>query len=156
MTIRKYETLVPILIVLLIVIGMMEFLKSAQATIRITIDEPIYTIAGSDYSVAMSKGKHVIKLGPMLWGLYPGAVAFKTPEDAATYMKKKGINEEELAVYRLSGNYKLDVNQEGEPHRINKSLMMIEKLKCKLATPQVKRKAKRKFYYRYSESGGRV
>jgi hypothetical protein len=71
----------------------------------------------------------VVKLGPMFWGLYPGAIAFKTPEHASAYMKKKEMNEEELGVYRLSGNYESDVNQEGEPHRINKSLMMIEKLK---------------------------
>jgi negative regulator of genetic competence, sporulation and motility len=79
--------------------------------------------------VALSKGKHVIKLGPMFWGLYPGAIAFKTPEDALAYMKKKEMNEEESVIYRLSGNYKSDVNQESTPHHINKSLVMIEKLK---------------------------
>ena len=56
-------------------------------------------------------------------------------------MKKKGMNEEELAV-ALSGNYELDVDQEGEPCRMNKSLMMTAKLKCILTTPQVKHKVK--------------
>ena len=115
---------------LLLTVAAMEFRRTAEATIRSGIDEPIYTIAGNGFSVALSKGKDVIKFGPMFWGLYPGTVAFKTPEDASAYMKKKEMNEEELAVYRLSGNYELDVNQEGDPHRINKSLMMIKKLKC--------------------------
>jgi hypothetical protein len=106
----------------------MEFRRTAEATVRNTIAEPIYTIAHKDYSVAVSEGKHVVKLGPMFWGLYPGAIAFKTPEDAAAYMTKKEMNGKELAVYRLSGNYELDVSREGEPHRINKSLMMVEKL----------------------------
>ena len=56
-------------------------------------------------------------------------------------MKKKGMHEEELAV-ALSGNYELDVDQEGEPYRMNKSLMMTAKLKCKLTTSQVKHKVK--------------
>lgn len=127
---RKYKILVPILMAFLMVLGTMEFRRTAEATIRSSIDEPLYAIAGNDYSVALSKGKHVIKLGPMFWGLYPGAVAFKRPEDALAYMKNKEMNKEKLAVYRLSGSYELDVNQEGDPHRINKSLMMIEKLKC--------------------------
>ena len=114
---------------LLLTLGTEEFRKKADATIRSGIEEPIYTIANNDYSVAISKRKRVVKFGPMFWGLYPGAIAFKTPEDASAYMKKKEMNEEELAVYRLSGNYESDVNQEGEPHRINKSLIMIEKLK---------------------------
>ena len=126
---RKYKILVPILMALLLTLGAEEFRKKADATIRSGIEEPIYTIANNDYSVAISKRKHVVKFGPMFWGLYPGAIAFKTPEDASAYMKKKEMNEEELAVYRLSGNYESDVNQEGEPHRINKSLIMIEKLK---------------------------
>jgi hypothetical protein len=127
---RQYKTLGPILMALLLAVAAMEFRRTAEATICSSVDEPIYTIAGNDFSVALSKGKDVIKFGPMFWGLYPGTVVFKTPEDASAYMKKKEMNEEELAVYRLSGNYELDVNQEGDPHRINKSLMMIKELKC--------------------------
>lgn len=126
---RKYKILIPILMALLLTVGAEEFRKKADATIRSSVEKPIYTIADLECSVALSKGKHVIKLGPMFWGLYPGAIAFKTPEDALAYMKKKEMNEEESVIYRLSGNYKSDVNQESTPHRINKSLVMIEKLK---------------------------
>jgi hypothetical protein len=126
---RKNKTLLLILMASLLFFAAIELHRTADATVRSRVEEPIYAIADKDYSVALSKGKYVIKLGPMFWGLYPGAVAFKTPEDASAYMKKKEMNEEELAVYRLSGNYESDVNQEGELHHINKSLMLIEKLK---------------------------
>ncbi|UCD86878.1 MAG: hypothetical protein JSV01_03645 [Desulfobacterales bacterium] len=126
---RKYHILVPILTALLMTCGAMELRRTADATIRSDIDEPIYTIAPKHYSVEVTNGKRVIKLGPMFWGLYPGAVAFKKQEDALAYMKEKDMNTEELVVYRLSGDYESDVNQEGKLHRINKSLLLIEKLK---------------------------
>ena len=108
-----------------------ELHRTADATIRSSVEEPIYAIGDKDFSVALSKGKRVIKLGPMFWGLYPGGIAFKTPAAALAYMKKKEMNRIKLAVYRLSGNYELDVNQEGELHHIDKSLMFIEKLEYK-------------------------
>jgi hypothetical protein len=126
----RYKILVPIILAWLIAFGTIEFHRSAGATLRRSINEPVYTIADKDYSVALSNGKKVIKLGPAFWGLYPGAIAFKTPEEALKYMKKEEMNEKHLSIYRLSGNYESDVNQESEPHRINKSLMIIEKAKC--------------------------
>ena len=101
---------------------------AANATVRSYIEEPIYTIEHKDCSKALSSGKHVLKLGPMFWGLYPAGMAFKTPEDAREYMKKKEINTEEWGVYRLSGDYRLDVNEQSNTHHINKSLMIIEKV----------------------------
>jgi hypothetical protein len=130
---RRYRISVPILMALLIVFGLVEFGKVADATIRSSIEDPVYTIADKDFSAALSKGKHVIKLGPMFWGLYPGAIVFKTPEDALEYMQEKEMNTEGFSVYRLSGNYESDVNQGGSVHRINKSLMIVEKVKCESA-----------------------
>jgi hypothetical protein len=126
---RKYHILVPILTALLLTCGAMELRRTADATIRGDVEKPIYTIAPKHYSVPVTNGKRVIKLGPMFWGLYPGAVAFKEIEDALAYMKEKDMNAKELGVYRLSGDYESDVNQEGTLHRINKSLLLIEKLK---------------------------
>ena len=128
---RKNKPLLTILMASLLFFVAVELHRTADATIRSSVEKPIYAIGDKDFSVALSKGKGVIKLGPMFWGLYPGGIAFKTPAAALAYMKKKEMNREKLAVYRLSGNYELDVNQEGEVHHINKSLLFIEKLEYK-------------------------
>jgi hypothetical protein len=127
---RKNKHLLTILMAFLLLFVALELHRTADATIRSNVEEPIYAISDKDFSVPLSKGKDVIKLGPMFWGLYPGGVAFKTPAAALAYMKQE-MNREKLAVYRLSGNYELDVNHEGELHHINKSLMLVEKLEYK-------------------------
>jgi hypothetical protein len=111
---------------LLLVAAAMEFHTAANATVRNGIKEPVYTIAHKDCSAALSSGKHVIKLGPMFWGLFPAGVAFETAEDAWEYMIEKEMDNEKWGVYRLSGDYGLDVNHQARVHRINKSLMVIE------------------------------
>jgi hypothetical protein len=128
---RKNKPLLTILIASLLFFVAVELHRTADATIRSSVEEAIYTIADKDFSVALSKGKSVIKLGPMLWGLYPGGVAFKTPAAAVEYIKKKEMNREKLSVYRLSGDYESDVIQEGELHYIDKSLMLTEKVEYK-------------------------
>ena len=125
---KKRKILVPLFISLLIAFATMEFRMAANATVRSDIEEPIYTIERKGCSKALSTGKHVLKLGPMFWGLYPAGMAFKTPEDAREYMKNKDMNAEEWGVYRLSGDYELDVDKQSNPHYINKSLMIIEKV----------------------------
>ena len=62
----------------------------------------------------------------MFWGLFPAGVAFETVDDAWNYMIEQEMNTEKWGVYRLSGDYGLDVDQQAEVHRINKSLMVIE------------------------------
>lgn len=123
---KTHKMLVPILISLLLVAAAMEFHTAANATVRNGIKEPVYTIAHTNCSDALSSGKHVIKLGPMFWGLFPAGVAFETVEDAWEYMTEREMNTEKWGVYRLSGDYGLDVNQQAEVHRINKSLMVVE------------------------------
>jgi hypothetical protein len=123
---KKNKPLLTILMASLLFFVAVELHRTADATIRSSVKEPIYAIGDKDFSVALSKGKGVIKLGPMFLGLHPGAIAFKTPAAALAYMKKKEMNKEKLAVYCLSGDYELDVNQEGELHHINKSLMLMK------------------------------
>jgi hypothetical protein len=125
---RKNKTLLIFLMASLLFFVAVELHRTADATIRSSVEEAIYTIADKGFSAALSKDKGVIKLGPMFLGFYPGGIAFKTPAAALAYVKKKEMNREKEAVYRLSGNYELDVNQEGEVHHINKSLLLIEKL----------------------------
>lgn len=125
---KKRKILVPIFLSLLIAFATMEFRMAANATVRHNIEEPIYTIERKDCSKALSSGKHVLKLGPMFWGLYPAGMAFKTPEDARKYMKKKDMNTQKWEVYRLSGDYRLDVSKQSDAHHINKSLMIIERV----------------------------
>ncbi len=125
---KKNKILVPILMSLLLIAAAMEFRTAANATVRNTARQPIYTIAHKDCSEALSSGKHVIKLGPMFWGLFPAGEAFKTPEDAWEYIIEKEMNTEKWGVFRLSGDYGLDVNQQTKVHHINKSLMLLEKV----------------------------
>ncbi len=130
---KRYRILIPIFISLIIAFATLEFRRAANATVRGNIAEPVYTVSHKRCSKALSSGKHVIKLGPMFWGLYRASVAFKTPEDARDYMQEQGLNDREWGVYRLSGDYKLDVDQEGDVHFINKPLMVIEVVKQKRA-----------------------
>ncbi len=106
----------------------MEFHTAANATVRKRVKEPIYTIARKDCSEVLSSGKHLIKLGPMFWGLFPAGEAFKTPQDAWEYIIEKGMKTKKWGVFRLSGDYGLDVNQQTKVHHINKSLMLLEKV----------------------------
>jgi hypothetical protein len=50
----------------------------------------------------------VLKFGPMFLGLYPGGMAFATPEAAQAYLRDGDRDLQRWSVYRLSGDYALD------------------------------------------------
>nr|WP_321240620.1 hypothetical protein [uncultured Tolumonas sp.] len=70
---------------------------------------PIYTINSPDDATALAQGKTVIKLGPCLFGLYPGAMAFKSPTEAKDFIGLKGYDPKKWRIFQLSGDYQLDV-----------------------------------------------
>ncbi|WP_320153598.1 hypothetical protein [uncultured Tolumonas sp.] len=72
---------------------------------------PIYTISSPDDATALAQGKTVIKLGPCLFGLYPGAMAFKSQTEAKDFIGLKGYDPKKWRIFQLSGDYQLDVTE---------------------------------------------
>ncbi|WP_024871590.1 hypothetical protein [Tolumonas lignilytica] len=77
--------------------------------IRASPAHPVYTISSPDDAAALASGHPVIKLGPCLFGLYPGAIAFQSVQQAKDFMGLKGYGAEKWKIFQLSGDYQLDV-----------------------------------------------
>lgn len=96
---------------------------------REQISKPIFTLGDHSYQAAVSGEKRVLKFGPMFWGLYPGGLAFKTREEAVSYMLKHQSQLETVskgwAVYQLSGDFDMDTYLSGEQMYINTSLVVL-------------------------------
>lgn len=78
---------------------------------REVIVTPIYTLGDSSYERALTECKKIVKFGPLLGGLYPGGIAFRTPAAAAAYRDQKGWRRDRWGIYQLSGDYAQDVKQ---------------------------------------------
>ena len=66
-------------------VGMYFWFEQYQIpTVRNMVEEPIYTVAGPDYAVAISEGKQAVSYGPLPGSaFYPGSLAFKQPDRLA-------------------------------------------------------------------------
>lgn len=100
-----------------------EFQRNGTPVIRKDTTTPLYTIGEVEgYGRALSAGHHVVKFGPMFFGLYPGGLAFRSPEEAASYLKNNGWDTRKWSIYLTSGDYKLDATD----GFTNKSLIVEE------------------------------
>ncbi|MCV6608963.1 MAG: hypothetical protein OIF32_12190 [Campylobacterales bacterium] len=127
MKVIKYVVLITISLGVFIWFGVKESLQPFQ---RENINQPIYTIGDINYQKALIRGKNIVKLGPLFFGIYPGGLAFKSKEEARNFV----LGNEELlnqfssgwAIYQLSGDfYKDSVSNNGQRY-INKSLSIIK------------------------------
>ena len=93
---------------------------------RITSYNVCYTklLRSKDDAVALAKGKTVFKMGPWLYGLYSGAIAFKSVADAKDFLTQKGYEPQRWRIFKLSGDYKLDVTD----GVINKTLALSKEI----------------------------
>jgi hypothetical protein len=103
-------------------IAFAEFRSKNEPTFRNKIKTPVYTISKKDFSDEMEKGRRVVRLGPMFWGLYPGGIAFSNLKEAKAIYKKNKMSSKLWRIYLLSGDYSKDVTQ----HYTNKTLWVLK------------------------------
>ncbi len=102
--------LIPLsLIIFAVVAAMVDIQLLSIPMVRPTPLHPVYTISSPDDATSLTQGKTVIKLGPCLFGLYSGAIAFQSVTQAKDFMGLKGYESEKWRIFQLSGDYQLDV-----------------------------------------------
>lgn len=102
--------LIPIFLLLCIAIAVGVNLQLVSAPmIRSNPMNPVYTLGDSSDAADLAKGKEVIKLGPCMFGLYPGAMAFRSEQEAKDFLGLKGYDPKKWLIFQLSGDYRLDV-----------------------------------------------
>ena len=96
---------------------------------RKVIDQPIYTIGDSSYKDAIGRGQNVVKLGPVLWGLYKGGLAFSTAEEAQQFYHKNRADFQDLDddwfIIELSGDFVQDAYLDNNQYYIKHSLLVL-------------------------------
>jgi len=104
--------LIPLsLIIFAMVAAWVDIQRLSVPMVRPSPLHPVYTISSPDDAVALAQGKTVVKLGPCLFGLYPGAIAFQSLTQAKDFIGLKGYEPEKWRIFQLSGDYQLDVTE---------------------------------------------
>lgn len=104
--------LIPLsLIIFAMVAAWVDIQRLSVPMVRPSPLNPVYTISSPDDAVALAQGKTVVKLGPCLFGLYPGAIAFQSLTQAKDFIGLKGYDPEKWRIFQLSGDYQLDVTE---------------------------------------------
>ena len=91
---------------------------------RNNVAVPVYTVGDANYATALSEGKNVVKFGRLLFGIYPGGLAFNNPGDAREYLRRID-KEADWGVYQLSGDFELDTIAVNGKRYTNRSLLVI-------------------------------
>ena len=104
-------------------LGVHTFRTVTVPTVRDDVANPIYTIGErATYSAALNSGADVLKFGPMVFGLYPGGMAFASAQDARDYLREHGWSPDRWSVYKLSGDFVRDSTK----GHITSSMLVIE------------------------------
>ena len=104
--------LIPLLLIIFaMVAAWVDIQRLSVPMVRPSPLHPVYTISSPDDAVALAQGKTVVKLGPCLFGLYPGAIAFQSLTQAKDFIGLKGYEPEKWRIFQLSGDYQLDVTE---------------------------------------------
>lgn len=110
---------------LLLAVGMailIDYQKASVPMQRPAPRHPVYVLDSPRYTTSLQKGKAVLAMGPWCYGVFTGAQAFSSVEDASEFIRLKGLNPDSLQIYQVSGDYQLDVT-EGV---LNKTLQLVE------------------------------
>ena len=99
------------LIIFVMVAAWVDIQRLSVPMVRPLPLHPVYTISSPDDAIALAQGKTVVKLGPCLFGLYPGAIAFQSLTQAKDFIGLKGYEPEKWRIFQLSGDYQLDVTE---------------------------------------------
>lgn len=130
MKIVKYGVVIIVCLVIFVWLGVKDALGPVQRT---KVDQLIVTIGDASYQEALKQGKHVVKFGPMFWGLYPGGLAFSSTNEALEFARGNQNVLDEFssgwAVYELSGDLAEDTYVKGNQRYLNKSLLVVKKVR---------------------------
>ncbi|MBO9403074.1 hypothetical protein J7412_19780 [Shimia sp. R9_3] len=86
-----------------------EIRPAMTPVMRTSPETPVFTIGErASYTPALEAGKSVVKFGPLLFGLYPGGLAFASPQEAEDHMRSHNWDRAKWAIYELSGDYAQD------------------------------------------------
>ncbi|GAA4499398.1 hypothetical protein [Pseudaeromonas paramecii] len=110
---------------LLLALGMAALINlqlNSVPMVRTAPRHPVYTLSQASDADAVARGESIVKLGPCLFGLYPGTQAFPSEADARDYRGARGLDSQQWRIFRLSGDYQLDVTD----GVLNKSLQLAE------------------------------
>lgn len=99
------------LIIFAMVAAWVDIQRLSVPMVRPSPLHPVYTISSPDDAITLAQGKTVVKLGPCLFGLYPGAIAFQSLTQAKDFIGLKGYEPEKWRIFQLSGDYQLDVTE---------------------------------------------
>lgn len=110
---------------LLLALGMAALINlqlNSVPMVRSQPRHPVYTLSHTSDAEALARGESIVKLGPCLFGLYSGTQAFASAADARDYRGARGLDHQTWRIFRLSGDYQLDVTD----GVLNKSLQLVE------------------------------
>lgn len=110
---------------LLLALGMAALINlqlNSVPMVRSQPRHPVYTLSQTSDAEALARGESIVKLGPCLFGLYSGTQAFASTADARDYRGARGLDHQTWRIFRLSGDYQLDVTD----GVLNKSLQLVE------------------------------
>jgi len=109
---------------LLLALGMAALINlqlNSVPMVRAAPRHPVFTLSQASDAEALARGESIVKLGPCLFGLYPGTQAFASVADARDYQGARGLDNQQWRIFRLSGDYRLDVTD----GVLNKSLQLV-------------------------------
>ena len=110
---------------LLLALGMAALINlqlNSVPMVRSQPRHPVYTLSHTSDAEALARGESIVKLGPCLFSLYSGTQAFASTADARDYRGARGLDHQTWRIFRLSGDYQLDVTD----GVLNKSLQLVE------------------------------
>lgn len=110
---------------LLLALGMAALINlqlNSVPMVRSQPRHPVYTLSHTSDAEALAREESIVKLGPCLFGLYSGTQAFASTADARDYRGARGLDHQTWRIFRLSGDYQLDVTD----GVLNKSLQLVE------------------------------
>jgi len=107
-SLKRY--LLPLTLLLaLLMAGSIDLLLASVPMVRSSPRHPVYSLGSPSEATALAAGEQILRFGPCLFGLYPGALAFSSPWQARDFLGLQGLPRAKWRLFQLSGDYRLDV-----------------------------------------------
>ncbi len=113
--------------VMALFVGFSSLSRYATPLQRENIQQPLYTVGDENYAAALGDGKNVVKFGRLPGGIYPGGLAFSTPDAASEHLRSIG-KEDTWGVYMLSGDDEMDSEDYAGQRHTTVSLLVVEEV----------------------------
>ncbi len=108
---RLTRVLLPLCLLLaLLMAASIDLLRASVPMVRQAPRHPIYALGSPADADELAAGEQILKYGPCLFGLYPGALVFSSPQQARDYLGLQGLPVAKWRLFQLSGDFRLDVS----------------------------------------------